>query len=45
MRAPKSTTIFLLAIVLLILGGAFVSDYYPAAMPVLSPNGSPVVGV
>jgi hypothetical protein len=44
MRAPKTTTIFVLAVVLLVIGGAAESGYYPAAKPVLGPDGASVLG-
>jgi hypothetical protein len=44
MRTPKTTTLFVLAVVVLIVSGALVSGYYPAAKPVLGPDGSPLIG-
>jgi len=44
MRTPKTATLFALAIVLLLTGGASESGYYPAARPVLGPDGAPLVG-
>src|SRR6266699_6855018 len=44
MRAHKTMTLFVLAVVLLIVSGALVSGYYPPALPVLGPDGSPVLG-
>src|SRR5947207_659905 len=44
MRTPKTTTLLVLAVVLLLISGAAESGYYPAAKPVLGPEGAPLVG-
>ena len=44
MRVPITTTLFVLAVVLFIFGSAAMTGYYPAAKPVLGPDGSPLVG-
>lgn len=42
-RAPKTTTLFVLAVVVLVISGALVSGYYPALKPVLGPDGTAVL--
>ena|SRR5436309_4578017 len=44
MRTPSTTTLFVLAVLLLLLGSAAESGYYPAATPVVGPDGTPLVG-
>ena len=44
MRKVSTTGILVLAVLLLLIGGAFVSDYAPAAKPVLGPDGVPIHG-
>ncbi len=44
MRAPKTVTILVLSVGMLLLSGAFKPAYFPAAKPVLSADGSPVLG-
>ncbi len=44
MRAPTTTKLFVLAVVLFVCGSAAMTGYYPAARPVLGPGGSPLVG-
>ena len=45
MRAPKTTTLLVLAAVLFIVGEVLMTGYYPALEPVLGPDGSPLIGV
>ena len=44
MRKVSSTAILVLAIGLLFIGGGYVTNYAPAAKPVLGPDGAPVYG-
>jgi hypothetical protein len=44
MRAPSNITLICLAVVLFFLAPMFMSDYYPAAHPVVGPDGSVLHG-
>jgi hypothetical protein len=43
MKTPKTTIIFVLAVGVLLVSGAFMTNYYPAPKPVLAADGSPVM--
>ena len=44
MKAPTNTELIVAALVLFLLGGMAISDYYPAPHPVVSPDGSVMHG-
>jgi len=44
MKVPKTVTILVLAVVLFLVSGAFMTDYSPAPKPVLAADGSQVLG-
>ena len=44
MRAPRTITIFWLAVGLAILGAVSIPNYYPAPVTVLGPDGAPLLG-
>ena len=44
MRAPRNIELIIVAVVLLILSSAAIGDYYPAAHPVIGPDGSVLRG-
>jgi hypothetical protein len=44
MRNPKTTKLFVLAVLVLVLAGAAMPGYYPASKPVLGSDRSPLLG-
>ena len=43
MRAPRSQTLLIVAVVLFVLAAISIPTFYPAPVPVLGPDGSPVL--
>ncbi len=44
MRAPRTLTIFITAVGLVLLAAVWIPNHYPAPIPVLAPDGSRVIG-
>jgi len=44
MRAPRTLTIFITAIGLALLAAVWIPNYFPAPVPVVAADGSPVIG-